>query len=540
MKIHLYTLCWNEEVILPHFLKHYSFVDKMIVYDNQSDDRSLEILKAEPKVEVRTFDTSGQHHTGELDRIRNQAWVESKGQADFVIVCDTDEFLYHSDLPALLEAMKESGATLLKPHGYEMLGDRPPLADENIFDLYPKGVRTYSFDKCVLFDPNAIEKIAYQPGSHVCEPTGRVVLFRRPGLALLHFRHLGVEYVRRRYEACAARRSDFNREKHFGTHYLESEESTRRRFDKISQAAGEVFANRDIPQGKAAFLQVPENFDKSIFVAAKAMEEDEFGLAIKELEYILSFDPGHVLALTKLSVALRKSGRDLDAGYALKQAVALDPDRPDLWFTLAEIAAGLRSEKVAINSYQRAICLRPDFYRAHLGLATVYQVFKQPKSAVGHYQRAIELKPRMSEPYRQWGGMAYKLKRYKVALQIYETWLKWDGQNASALNAYALVLKAQGRTDEALEKFKQALLFDPESLAVLNNLGTLLHISGRLEEGVTYFRRALDLEPENALLKTNLANVLLDLGQVDEAAELNQCLVDDKIRNSPKQNEGGA
>lgn len=358
-----------------------------------------------------------------------------------------------------------------------MLGARPPKADENVFELFRKGARTYSFDKCVLFDPNVIEEIGYQPGAHVCEPTGRVVVFRRPGLSLLHFKHLGVDYVRQRYESCAARCSDFNQEMHFSTHYMESKQTTLKRFDFLQQRAEEVFSGEVMP------LDIPDNLAEVLRQAEEAKENKLWEVMVKPLEYVLSYDPGNLSALTQLSIALRQTGRAMDAGYALKQAVALDPDRPDLWFELGGIAAGLRSEKVAINSYQRALKLRPDHYRAHLGLANVYKRFKQPAYAARHYQRAIDLESHTAAPYRQWGEMAYRLKRYEVCLQVYDLWLKWDGENTTALNGYALALKALGRTEKARETFERALTFAPESLALLNNLGTLLHINWQVKQG---------------------------------------------------------
>ena len=55
MKIHLYSVCYNEEIILPYYLNHYSkFVDKITVYDNFSTDSSVEILK-QNNVEVIPF-----------------------------------------------------------------------------------------------------------------------------------------------------------------------------------------------------------------------------------------------------------------------------------------------------------------------------------------------------------------------------------------------------------------------------------------------------------------------------------------------------
>ena len=41
--IHLYTICWNEERMLPFFFRHYDqWVDRYVVYDDNSTDATLE------------------------------------------------------------------------------------------------------------------------------------------------------------------------------------------------------------------------------------------------------------------------------------------------------------------------------------------------------------------------------------------------------------------------------------------------------------------------------------------------------------------
>ena len=60
MRIDLYTLCWNDADMLGFFFQHYDrFVQRYVVYDDGSTDRSLDILHANPKVEVRTAALSG-------------------------------------------------------------------------------------------------------------------------------------------------------------------------------------------------------------------------------------------------------------------------------------------------------------------------------------------------------------------------------------------------------------------------------------------------------------------------------------------------
>ena len=60
MKIDLYSICYNEEVILPYFIKHYStFVSNITIYDNYSTDNSDNILK-ESNCNVIKYDSNNQ------------------------------------------------------------------------------------------------------------------------------------------------------------------------------------------------------------------------------------------------------------------------------------------------------------------------------------------------------------------------------------------------------------------------------------------------------------------------------------------------
>src|SRR5690242_2946962 len=49
VRVHLYALCWNDAYMLPYFFRHYdSFVDRYIIFDDGSTDRSLDILRRHP------------------------------------------------------------------------------------------------------------------------------------------------------------------------------------------------------------------------------------------------------------------------------------------------------------------------------------------------------------------------------------------------------------------------------------------------------------------------------------------------------------
>lgn len=59
--IHLYSICWNEAYLLPYFFRYYDqYVDQYIIFDDGSNDSSLEMLNQHSKVEVRPLPRSGE------------------------------------------------------------------------------------------------------------------------------------------------------------------------------------------------------------------------------------------------------------------------------------------------------------------------------------------------------------------------------------------------------------------------------------------------------------------------------------------------
>ena len=60
MRIDLYTISWNERRMLPFFLDYYgAWVDRIVVFDDASDDGTAEALARHPKVDLRPFPPKG-------------------------------------------------------------------------------------------------------------------------------------------------------------------------------------------------------------------------------------------------------------------------------------------------------------------------------------------------------------------------------------------------------------------------------------------------------------------------------------------------
>src|SRR5690606_28042527 len=106
MKIHAYILTWNESDIIGLVIKHYQkFCDKITIMDNYSSDGTDKIAQS-MGCEVRKFGTKF-FDDAENMKVKNECWKGS--DADWVIVCDADEVLFHNAIRAILVNTK--GAT---------------------------------------------------------------------------------------------------------------------------------------------------------------------------------------------------------------------------------------------------------------------------------------------------------------------------------------------------------------------------------------------------------------------------------------------
>lgn len=229
--IHLYVPVWNEAELLPYFFRHYDFVDRFVVYDNGSDDGTLELLKSHPRVEVRSFVMEDESIELTMMDLKRHCWKESRGQADLVIVCDVDEFLWHPELPYFLESERARGVSAFHAVGWQMVSATFPAGTGQLYEEVCLGFRDRYYNKVVAFDPNRIEEIGYTPGCHTAAPTGTVQWSREDSLKLLHFKYLSPEFVIRRYRELAARHGSRDRRDGLGTHYFASDEQIRQMFD---------------------------------------------------------------------------------------------------------------------------------------------------------------------------------------------------------------------------------------------------------------------------------------------------------------------
>lgn len=224
IKVDVYTLCYNEMKIAPFVVQYWKeYANKVVVYDNGSDDGSIEYLGRFPFIEIRHFDSDGLNDEINI-QIKNSVWKESRNKSDFVVVCDFDECIYSPNLIEELKYMKKNGMTLCKPREYVMLSDEFPVFDSNKFSYQIMKTGYSGRSKYLIFDPNKILEINYLPGAHICNPIGEIKAYDGNRIFNFHHAEMCMDYIIDKYHSRQNRFSYTNKKNGYGMFYFVSDD----------------------------------------------------------------------------------------------------------------------------------------------------------------------------------------------------------------------------------------------------------------------------------------------------------------------------
>jgi glycosyltransferase involved in cell wall biosynthesis len=273
MKIWAYVTVWNEERMLPYYLRHYSsFCERIIVLDNESTDNTVTLCREWDNVEVRTYSTGETFDDYVHLDLKHKCIEEAKGKADYIIVSDCDEFIIH---PNIIEFLQQSNSPVIFPAGFQMVSQSFPESHGQIYDEIGHGTPDPWYSKPILINPNLIESLEWIEGCHEIElnsklngdivhpvpveirpvgewnghPWGRwkmqfevLETFNDFPIKLLHYKFMGKEYVEERYRLYAQRNSESNKNAGLAIHYSESLENNtiQSKIDEIQSKAIKV------------------------------------------------------------------------------------------------------------------------------------------------------------------------------------------------------------------------------------------------------------------------------------------------------------
>lgn len=214
-----------------------------MLYDDGSTDGSLELLSSYANVAIQPFANDGNSFVLSSQKFANQAWKKSRGKADWVIICNIDEHLYHPNLLGYLKHCHSQDITVIPTQGYQMISETFPTTEGRLCDVIIRGMPWKQMDKLAIFNPNAIEEINYAVGRHAASPEGQVIYPKTTSVKLLHYKYLGLDYLLERHAELKTGLKAQDIKMRWGHKYLWDRETTEDDFNHVRNNSVSVISH---------------------------------------------------------------------------------------------------------------------------------------------------------------------------------------------------------------------------------------------------------------------------------------------------------
>lgn len=203
--------------------------------------------------------------------------------------------------------------------------------------------------------------------------------------------------------------------------------------------------------------------------------------------------------LLRMAHSTRSAGDPAAAVQLYRQAVSIEPDRPEAYVLLGETLIELEAHQDAARALEQALKKDPKSVAANRGYGRALVALRRPESAIGHYRAAVELAP---EDIQAWNGLGVA---YDMA-----------GDHVSAESAYRYGLKVA-----------------PDSMLLRNNLGLSLALAGRHDEAIEMLTSVVADPAARARHRQNLALAYGLNGDVAAAERISRVDLDDEaVKNN--------
>lgn len=182
------TLCRNEEDIIPFCIQYWQRIaTKVVVFDNNSTDSSVELLSKYDWIEIRTFDSDGQNDVIQKE-VKEQAYLEFKDECSILICTDMDEVFYFENAEKEFDKMMQGGFNTMLLPLYSLCEDEKPQPQEDklLHQLchkfykqklnHTKGLEAYT--KFSIFNTKNTKLVQMSVGQHYVQtlPTMNVMI----------------------------------------------------------------------------------------------------------------------------------------------------------------------------------------------------------------------------------------------------------------------------------------------------------------------------------------------------------------------------
>ena len=226
-----------------------------------------------------------------------------------------------------------------------------------------------------------------------------------------------------------------------------------------------------------------------------------------------------------------------------RHAAVLNPQSPESWRNVGNIAFELSRFEEAEAAYQKLLTIQPGLTEVYMALGSIYKRQKKHAMAIRHYQEALKLdlnlvnarlnlgilaaeqgeldeavellreeikiQPDSAEAYYYLGEVYRKQNEYDLAEKAYQDTIQADPFYAAKAYERLAHLYGSRRIDlkRAVIFAEKAVELDPKSVLCLNTLSRMYYLNRDYDRAERAISLALKLNPNNAILKNGLKTI---------------------------------
>ncbi|MDR3517693.1 MAG: tetratricopeptide repeat protein [Azospirillaceae bacterium] len=226
------------------------------------------------------------------------------------------------------------------------------------------------------------------------------------------------------------------------------------------------------------------------------------------------------LALFQQALARHEAG-DFKAAIALDlEALAVQPDIPEIHNNLGTALVALGRPEAALPAFGWAVILAPAYARGYYNFASALLTLGHAAAAAQTFRHAARIKPDYAAAHHNHGLALKAIGRFGEALAAYHRAIALGPAAPEAWLNLGNSLVDQGALVEAEAAYRRALILQPDYAPTHDNLGNVLRVQGDNGAAVAAYRRAIVLQPDDPRFPLHLCETLLALEQFRPAAAI--------------------
>lgn len=312
------------------------------------------------------------------------------------------------------------------------------------------------------------------------------------------------------------------------------------------------------------YIHIAEFYSRTVTVARQradlamdiligALEETDYDRAVEDGERLLIQNPDDPQLLLRLGTAYYRLERLDEASKAYSQAIELDSELAEAYYSRSVIHTDRGDFESAIRDASDAIHIDPTNARAYNNRGLAYMKMSYFDRATKDFKKALELDDRLAVAYFNRGIVNNALGNFESADEDFKTayllgyrltdlWVSWgnallglqrfndavdklshavlydtDLATAYAKRGYAYMQMGASFDYQARTDLNTAIELSSDILVAYTNLGLLETRDNNFEAAISNYQKALALNEDHYQTRYNLALAYLKQGNPDEA-----------------------